>query len=152
MIKNRLHNFSNINSLFNYSETLQGLRHSAVLAHAGALAQLPSSLRTSLWAIFGGFPALLIMCAAGDGGHATLILLPGSGKYPSSLRRTKTTKSWVWLQPPGLSAPTRTCPRVTACCSLLPIHPCVTPLLSNTQFYKIFDPSSNLWKTLVVSY
>lgn len=43
MIKNRLHHFSNINSLFNYSETLQGLRHAAVLAHAGALARLPSS-------------------------------------------------------------------------------------------------------------
>lgn len=59
------------------------------------------------WAIFRGFPTTLVMCAAGDGGHATLILLPGSGKYPASLCRRKTTKSWVWLrlQPPGLAAP-----------------------------------------------
>lgn len=38
---------------------------------------------TSSWAIFGGCPTVLVMCADGDGGHATLILLPGSRKVPS---------------------------------------------------------------------
>lgn len=116
-----------------YSDHSEGLQqHSSVLAGADVHAS-PCSLhplRTSFWAVFGGFPTVLVMCAAGDGGHATLILLPSSGKYPASLCRTKTTKSWVWLQPPGFSAPTRTCPRVTACCSLLPIYPCMTLLLS----------------------
>ncbi len=111
-------------------EGLQGLQHSAVLEKAAprssTICQHP--LRTSFWAVFGGFPAVLVMCAAGDGGHATLILLPSSGKYPASLCRMKTTKSRVWLQPPGFSAPTRTCPRVTACCFLLPIYPCMALL------------------------
>lgn len=105
----------------------------------------PCSLRprrTSAWAVFRGFPSALVMCAAGDGGHATLILLPSSGKYPSSLCRTKTTKSRVWLQPAGFSAPTRTCPRVTACCSLLPIYPRMTlPLsLRLSLFWPSFQP------------
>ena len=46
-----------------------------------------------LWDVFGGFPASPVMCAAADGGLAMLILLCGSGKYPSSLRRRRTTKS-----------------------------------------------------------
>lgn len=116
-------------------ESLQGLQHSTVLVKADVPVsprpQHPS--RTSPWAVFGGFPMLLIMCAAGDGSHAMLILLSSSGKYPASLRRTKTTKNWVWLQPPGFCAPTRTCPRVTACCFLLTIYPCPT-LLPHTIF------------------
>lgn len=39
-----------------------------------------------------GFPVMLVMCAAGDGGLAMLILLSGSGKYRSSLRRRKNNK------------------------------------------------------------
>lgn len=116
-------------------ESLQGLQHSTALVKADVPVsprpQHPS--RTSPWAVFGGFPMLLIMCAAGDGSHAMLILLSSSGKYPASLRRTKTTKNWVWLQPPGFCAPTRTCPRVTACCFLLTIYPCPT-LLPHTIF------------------
>lgn len=59
-----------------------------------------------------------------------LILLCGSGKSPSSLRRRKTTKGRVWLLPAGVSAPTRRRPRVTAPRFLSSIHPCVT-LISN---------------------
>lgn len=95
------------------------------------LAPLPISPHVPLFQeVFRGFPALLVMCAAGDGGLAMLILLSGSGKYPSSLRRRKTTKSRVWLQPAGFSAPTRRRPRVTARRFLLSIDPCVT-LISN---------------------
>lgn len=75
-------------------ESLQGLQHSTVLVKADVPVsprpQHPS--RTSPWAVFGGFPMLLIMCAAGDGSHAMLILLSSSGKYPASLRRTKNNK------------------------------------------------------------
>lgn len=111
--------------------------------------------RTSPWAIFGGFPALLIMCTAGDGGHATLILLPSSGKYPSSLRRVKTTKSRVWLQPPGLSAPTRTRPRLTACCSLARslalTHPSMRDFSSlKFTISKACGPSFSQQRTLMV--
>lgn len=42
--------------------------------------------------VFGGFPALPVMCAAGDGGLAMLILLPGSGKYPSSPAQKENNK------------------------------------------------------------
>lgn len=102
-------------------------------------------LRTSFWAITGGFPTALVMCAAGDGGHATLILHPSSGKYPASLCRVKTTKGWVWLQPPGFSAPTRTCPRVTACCSLLPIYPCMTLLTHGFSLWSSFQPGKSTY-------
>lgn len=131
------------NCYSDHLESWQELQHSSVLSKA------PCSLhrlRTSFWAIFGGFPTALVMCAAGDGGHATLILLPSSGKYPASLCRTKTTKSWVWLQPPGFSAPTRTCPRVTACCSLLPIYPCMTVLLSHAfSLWPSFQPKKDTY-------
>lgn len=127
-------------------ESLQGLQHLSVLEKtdlcSSRFCQHP--LRTSFWAVSGGFPAVLVMCAAGDGGHATLILLPSSGKYPASLCRTKTTKSWVWLQPPGFSAPTRTCPRVTACCFLLPIYPCMTLLSHAFSLWPSFQPMKDI--------
>ena len=119
-------------------ESLQALQHSSALEKTWCSRLAPAPIIPDVplfWAVYGGFPTVLVMCAAGDGGRATLILLPSSGKYPASLCRAKTTKSWVWLQPPGFSAPTRTCPRVTACCFLLPIYPCVTPLLSRAFFF-----------------
>lgn len=90
------------------------------------LAPLPISPHVPLFReVFRGFPALPVMCAAGDGGLAMLILLIGSGKYPSSLRRRKTTKRRVWLQPAGSTLPPRR-PRVTERRFLLSIDPCVT--------------------------
>ena len=76
------------------SETLQGLQHSTVLEKADVRVSPRSlhPLRTSFWAVFGGFPTVLVMCAAGDGGHATLILLPSSGKYPASLVQSENNK------------------------------------------------------------
>lgn len=84
IIKNRLRNFSNVNGLFNYSEVAQGLRHSAVLARADALAHAAPTIPNAPLPgpSLGAFLALLIMCAAGDGGHATLILTAQLRKVP----------------------------------------------------------------------
>lgn len=112
-----------------YLEGLQGLQPccSAAESECWCLAPLPIIPHVPLFRdVFRGFPALPVMCAAGDGGLAMLILLSGSGKYPSSLRRRKTTKSRVWLQPAGFSALTRTRPRVTVWCFLLSIYSCKT--------------------------
>lgn len=115
-----------------YWDRLEGLRGpNAAENWCRCLAPIPISPHVPLFReVFRGFPALLVMCAAGDGGLAMLILLSGSGKYPSSLRRRQTTKRRVWLQPAGLSAPTRRRPRATVRRFLLPIHPC-TALISN---------------------
>lgn len=123
-----------------YLEGLQGLQPccSAAQSWCWCLAPLPIIPHVPLFRdVFRGFPALLVMCAAGDGGLAMLILLSGSGKYPSSLCRRKTTKSRVWLQPAGFSAPTRTRPRVTVWCFLLSIYPCMTLFSYQTPIFNL---------------